>query len=49
MKQDQNLRFVIIGMGYLMEYIAPCYSKLLGDKKGRADAGRYRRAAGCAD
>ena len=33
MKQDQNLRFVIIGMGYLMEYIAPCYSKLLGDKK----------------
>ena len=45
MKQDQNLRFVIIGMGYLMEYIAPCYSKLLGDKK----AGRYRRAAGCAD
>ena len=47
MKQDQNLRFVIIGMGYLMEYIAPCYSKLLGDKKAEQMLGVT--AAGCAE
>lgn len=32
MKADQELKIVIIGLGYLMEYIAPCYQKLLGDK-----------------
>jgi hypothetical protein len=29
-KSDQNTKIVIIGMGYLMEYLAPCYSRLLG-------------------
>ena len=48
MKQDQNLRFVIIGMGYLMEYIAPCYSKLLGDKKAEQMLG-VTAEPGCAD
>lgn len=32
MKTDKDLHFTIIGMGYLMEYIAPCYHALLGDR-----------------
>lgn len=31
MKADQEHKIVIIGMGYLMEYIAPCYQAMLGD------------------
>ena len=31
MKADKDLKIVIIGLGYLMEYIAPCYQKLLGE------------------
>lgn len=30
MKNDTELHITIIGMGYLMEYIAPCYQRLLG-------------------
>jgi hypothetical protein len=30
LKPDQDTKIVIIGMGYLMEYLAPCYSRLLG-------------------
>ena len=29
MKKDAEHKIVIIGMGYLMEYIAPCYKKML--------------------
>lgn len=32
MKADQDQKIVIIGLGYLMEYIAPCYKRLLGEK-----------------
>lgn len=32
MKNDSELHITIIGMGYLMEYIAPCYRRLLGDR-----------------
>lgn len=32
MKTDKELHLSIIGMGYLMEYIAPCYRRLLGDR-----------------
>lgn len=31
MKKDAEHKIVIIGMGYLMEYIAPCYKKMLGE------------------
>lgn len=31
MKADQDQKIVIIGLGYLMEYIAPCYKRLLGE------------------
>lgn len=32
MKPDQDRKIVIIGMGYLMEYIAPCYRAVMKDK-----------------
>ena len=31
MKKGADTKIVIIGMGFLMEYIMPCYKKLLGD------------------
>lgn len=31
MKADRDQKIVIIGLGYLMEYIAPCYRRLLGE------------------
>lgn len=31
MKKGTDTKIVIIGMGFLMEYIMPCYKKLLGD------------------
>ncbi len=31
MKKNSEIKMVIIGMGYLMEYIAPCYQALLGE------------------
>jgi hypothetical protein len=32
LKEDQDLKLVIIGMGYLMEYIMPCYKRIIGEK-----------------
>lgn len=32
MKYDMNTHITILGMGYLMEYIRPCYSAFLGDR-----------------
>ena len=33
MRQERNM--VILGMGYLMEYIYPCYKHMLGEAAGR--------------
>ncbi len=33
MRQERNM--VILGMGYLMEYISPCYRHMLGEAAGR--------------
>ena len=32
MKNRDEMKIVLIGMGYLMEYIAPCYQRLLGGR-----------------
>lgn len=32
MKKYSDLKYTIIGMGYLMEYIYPCYENFLGEK-----------------
>ena len=36
MRQERNM--VILGMGYLMEYIYPCYKHMLGEAAGRCMA-----------
>lgn len=45
MKADQDLKIVIIGLGYLMEYIAPCYQKILGENLARNAVGVTADAA----
>lgn len=32
MKQDKDLKIAIIGFGFLMEYMRPCYEGILGDR-----------------